>query len=237
MLVVRMAGLVAVTGLSLVLGAAGVIAQDAKKAGTSPVGGNWSAAAVADTGPAQMTPAQVEIVKQFSAYFNGMQTLKGRFLQTDPDSKRTRGTFFVKRPGRFKFVYGGGTKKVVISDGKLLAIQDQDLKNEDIVELDNTPFRVLLRKDVDLLRDANVLDAQEAEDVLTVTVQDKSPDAPGRIQLFLTRKPQPQLKEWVIMDAQGLRTRVELSEVTQNDPINDEEFRRESMAGLRLQKQ
>ena len=231
MLVVRMVGLAAVAGLGLAIGAAGGLAQDKRDVQTpaGPVGGDWAQTTNAEAGGGQMTPAQAEIVKQFTAYFNGMLTLKGNFVQTDPDSKRTRGRFSIKRPGMFRFDYGGGTKKVVISDGRLLAIQDQDLKNEDIVELDNTPFRVLLRKDVNLARDANVLDVQEAEDVLTIALQDKSPDAPGRIQLILMRKPQPQLKEWVITDAQGLRTRVELSDVVQNSPVEDALFKREIM--------
>lgn len=233
---VGMVGLAAVASFGLVLGAAGASAQDQKKAPpSSPVGGTWAGTVAADGNPAPLTPAQTEVVKQFSAFFNGMQTMKGSFVQTDPDTKRTRGKFFVKRPGKFRFDYGAGSKKVVISDGKMLAIQDQDLGNEDNVELDNTPFRILLRSDVDLLRDAKVLDAQEAEDVLTVTVQDKSPDAPGRIQLILMRKPKPELKEWVIVDAQGLRTRVELSEVVMNDPVDDAVFKRESMAARRLQ--
>lgn len=235
MLVVRMAGLAALAGLGLALGAIHVLAQEKKGPPSSPVGG-WTPTTSADGKAGAITPAQTEIVKQFSAYFNGMQTLRGSFVQTDPDSKRTRGTFLVKRPGKFKFVYGGGTKKVVVSDGKMLAIQDHDLLNEDMVEVDNTPFRILLRKDVDIIRDARILDAQEAEDLLTITVQDKSPDAPGRIQLFLTRQPKPQLKEWVITDAQGLRTRVEVSGITQNEPIDDKEFVRENMASLRLQK-
>jgi outer membrane lipoprotein-sorting protein len=237
MLVVRIAGLAAVTGLIVLTCTVGSSAQEKKAAPSNPVGGNWSATAAADpAASAELSPAQAEIVKQVSSYFNGLQTLKGSFAQTDPDNKRTRGKFFVKRPGKFRFDYGSASKKVVISDGKMLAIQDQDLANEDLVELDNTPFRILLRKDVDLVRDATVLEAQEADDVLTVTVQDKSPDAPGRIQLFLMRKPKPELKEWVITDAQGLRTRVEVSEVVLNEPIEDSTFQRENMAAKRLQR-
>lgn len=232
---VRLVGLATLASLGLMIASGQLGAQEGKKqAPSNPVGGNWAAAATADAGTSDVGPAQAEIVKQFSSYFNGMQTLRGTFSQTDPDAKRTRGKFFVKRPGKFRFDYGAASRKVVISDGRMLAIQDQDLFNEDIVELDNTPFRLLLRKDVDLLRDALVLDAQEAEDVLTVTVQDKNPDAPGRIQLFLTRKPKPELKEWVITDAQGLRTRVELNDVVQNDPVDDATFVRENMAAKRM---
>lgn len=238
MRVVRIAGLAAVAGLGVVFAAAGAFAQDQKKAAPStPVGSTWTGSVTPETsgGAAQLTPAQTEVVKQVSGFFNSMQSMKGSFAQTDPDNKRTRGKFLVKRPGKFRFDYGSASKKVVISDGKILAIQDQDLANEDLVELDNTPFRILLRKDVDLLRDATVIDAQEADDVIMATVQDKSPDAPGRIQLILSRKPKLELKEWVITDAQGLRTRVEVSDLVLNDSIDDGMFRRENMSAKRIQ--
>ena len=99
---------------------------------------------------------------------------------------------------------------MIVSDGEYLAIQDLDLNNEDRVALDQTPFRLLMRKDVDLIRDAKILDVQEAEDLIVLTVQDKSPDAPGRIKLFLATKPGVEIKEWVTTDAQGLETRVEV---------------------------
>ena len=78
---------------------------------------------------------------------------------------------------------------MILSDGQYLAIQDHDLKTDDRVSLDQTPFRVLLRKDVDLLRDARILEVQDVDDVIVLALQDKSPDAPGRIKLFLAKKP------------------------------------------------
>ena len=76
--------------------------------------------------------------------------MKGTFIQTDADNKRMKGKFFVKRPGRFRFDYSLPSKQIIVSDGENLAIQDLDLNNEDRVSLDQTPFRLLLRKDVDL---------------------------------------------------------------------------------------
>src|SRR5690606_11942303 len=97
---------------------------------------------------------QEEIVKLVSGYFAGLSTLQGSFVQIGADNKRMRGKFYVKRPGRFRFDYARPSRQIVISDGRYLAIQDLDLNNEDRVALDETPFRLLLRTDVDLIRDA-----------------------------------------------------------------------------------
>lgn len=224
-----LAGVAAAT----VLVATPVLAQDAKKGpGPNPVGaGDWGKGTKVEPNAAAVTldPKQVEAVQKVSAYFAELKNLKGSFVQTGADNKRMRGKFFVKPPGRFRFDYASPSKQVIISDGNLLAIQDHDLKNEDVIQLDQTPFRILLRKDVDLLRDARIGEVQEAEDVIILTLQDKSPDAPGKIKLFLVKKPQLELKEWVTTDAQGLDTRVEVSDLNRTDEIDAGLFKREPL--------
>lgn len=124
---------------------------------------------------------------------------------------------------------------LIISDGQYLAIQDHDLKTDDRIALDSTPFRLLLRKDVDLVRDARILELQEADDLVIVTLQDKSPDAPGRIRLFLTRKPRLEIKEWVTTDAQGADTRIELGDLVKTEELDAAMFKIPAVALERLQ--
>lgn len=168
---------------------------------------------------------QTEVVKTVSGYFSDLKSLKGAFVQTGSDKKKMKGKFFVKRPGRFRFDYALPSKQIIISDGENLAIQDLDLNNEDRVALDQTPFRLLLRKDVDLLRDARIVEVQAAEDLIVLAIQDKSPDTPGKIKLFLATKPSLELKEWVTTDAQGLDTRIEVSELARSDDIDANMFK------------
>lgn len=169
--------------------------------------------------------SQTKAVKTVSDYFGALDNLKGAFVQTGADNKRMRGKFYVKRPGRFRFDYARPSRQIVISDGKSLAIQDLDLNNEDRVELDQTPFRLLLRKDVDLLRDARITEVQESADGIMVGLQDKSPDTPGKIKLYLTTKPTLELKEWVTTDAQGLDTRVQVSELVKTEDVDPNLFK------------
>ena len=176
---------------------------------------------------------QTELVKTVSGYFAKLDGLQGAFVQTGADNKKLKGKFFVKRPGKFRFDYALPSKQIIISDGEYLAIQDLDLNNEDRVALDQTPFRLLLRKDVDLLRDARIMEVQQAEDLIVLAIQDKSPDTPGRIKIFLATKPALELKEWVTSDAQGLDTRVQVSDVELTDKIDDKLFKIQQL-GSRL---
>jgi outer membrane lipoprotein-sorting protein len=207
---------------SLAAGAVAVSAQDSKPP-ANPVGvGNWNAKVSPDqaTVATSLDERQTELVKKVTGYFNELNSLKGSFVQTGADRKRMRGRFYVKRPGRFRFDYALPSRQIIISDGNYLAIQDLDLNNEDRVALDQTPFRLLLRKDVDLLRDGRIIEAHEADDLIVLSLQDKDPDAPGRIKLFLVSKPTLELKEWVTTDAQGLETRVEISELSRTEDVD-----------------
>ena len=206
------------------------LAQDAKKgAPPNPAGAlpAWNQTVSKDTSVVgeQLDRKQLELVQKVSGYFNQMSDMKGLFVQTNADNKRTRGKFYVKRPGRFRFDYGAPSRLVIISDGTYLAIQDFDLKTDDRVALDNTPFRVLMRKDVDLLRDAHVLQVQDIDDVIVLSLEDRNTDNPGRIKLFLAKKPALELKEWITTDPQGLDTRVELHEMSKADDLDPNLFK------------
>jgi outer membrane lipoprotein-sorting protein len=176
-----------------------------------------------------------ETVKKVSGYFRDLKNLRGAFVQTNPDAKRMRGKFYIKQPGRFRFDYGSGSKQVIVSDGEYLAIQDLDLKTDDVIALEQTPFRILLKKDVDLLRDAKIIDVQEAEDLIVLSLSDRAPESSGRIKLFLSKKPVLELKEWVTTDAQGLDTRIEISDLNKTDDIDVALFKRTPVGLQRIQ--
>jgi outer membrane lipoprotein-sorting protein len=208
--------LVAVTGLAICGG--GALGQGSK---APPPAQNWSQTVTKDGEPGQEFSAkQMELIQKVSNYFNNMGDVKGTFIQINADGKRMRGKYYFKRPGRFRFEYGSPSRQVIVSDGKYMAVQDHDLKTDDRYGLDQTPFRVLLRKDVDLLKDAKILEVDEIEDKIVLALQDKSPDTVGRIKLFLQRKQPHDLKEWITTDAQGLDTRVELTELQKVDDLD-----------------
>lgn len=172
-----------------------------------------------------LDPHQTEIVNKVSNYFSNLHLLQGRFEQTGADNKRMRGKFYLSRPGRFRFDYARPSRQIVISDGRYLAIQDLDLRNEDRVALNDTPFRLLLRSDVDLVRDARIMEVRESDDMIVVGLEDKDPDTVGQIKLFMSTKPELELKEWITRDAQGLDTRVEVSDLSRPEELDAGLFR------------
>ena len=182
------------------------------------------AAAAAEDGIA-LDPHQKDLVDKVSSYFSGIHTLQGSFLQTSSDDRRMKGKFYLSRPGRFRFDYARPSRQIVISDGQNLAVQDLDLNTEDRVELNQTPFRLLLQSDVDLIRDAQIMEIQQSDDLIVVALQGKDADAGGQITLYLATKPDLELKAWSTKDAQGIDTRVEVSDLVKGVQLDAELFK------------
>lgn len=224
--------LMALAGVAL----AGTALAQGAKSPPQPPPANWNQTVTKEgEGSGQeYDPKQIELIQKVTAYFNQMGDMKGNFTQVSADNKRLRGKFYIKRPGQFRFEYNLPSKQIVVSDGKYLVIQDLDLKTDNRWGLDQTPFRVLLRKDVDLLKDARILEVGETDDRIVLALQDKSPDTPGRIKLFL-KKPTVELKEWITTDAQGLDTRVELQDFGKADNLDPQLFVPSSVMLQKLQ--
>jgi outer membrane lipoprotein-sorting protein len=183
------------------------------KFGTNPPGGEF-----------RNTPEQVAVIEQLNGYFNNMTNLEGTFLQTDADDKRKKGRFYIERPGKLRFDYSLPSKQKIISDGKYLALEDHDLNTTDRYPIESTPFRLLLTKNVDLLRDARIYSLDVGQDVVVITLEDKKSDGGGQIRMFF-EWPQVKLKEWIISDPQGLNTRIQVADLELNKSVKPEVFK------------
>jgi outer membrane lipoprotein-sorting protein len=169
----------------------------------------------------QETDAQLVI--KVNDYFNKLTDLQGTFIQTDPDSRQKAGRFYFQRPGKIRFDYALPSKLRIISDGRNLSIEDRDMNTSERYPLDVTPFRLLLSETVDLANDAKILGVEQGPDIIVLTAEDKSGDSSGRIRL-LFNKADMSLKEWIITDAQGLDTRIQVSDLEQNKKVAENFF-------------
>jgi outer membrane lipoprotein-sorting protein len=206
---------------------------------TGAVGTPWTQSVSKDGSVVgiQLDEKQIEALRKVSTYFNNLKNLKGAFVQTTSENKRLRGQFFVKQPGRFRFDYSRPSRQIIISDGNQIAIQDTDIDTDDRLTLEQTPMRVLLRKDVDLLRDAKIFDIQESVDIIMIVLQDKASESGGKIRLFMTKAATDlELKEWITTDAQGLDTKLEVANLIRTEEIDAKIFKIESVALRKITK-
>ncbi len=177
-------------------------------------GAGWEAAVeAAQSATPLIGEEQTKAVQRINAYFNNITNLQGSFEQVDSTNKQSSGRFYVQRPGKIRFDYAPPSALRIVADGSHLAIEDSDLKTVEKYPIQSTPFRFLLTEAVDLDRDARIVGVESQEGTLAVTLEDKSGDAAGSIKLIFESASDLKLKEWIITDAQGLTTRVTVTDM------------------------
>ena len=189
-------------------------------------GTNWEAAVEATNAPTPLIgEEQAQAVARINAYFNAMINLQGRFEQVDPNQKRTRGRFYVERPGKIRFDYAPPSALRIVADGHSLAIEDSDLKTVDKYPIKSTPYRLLLSENVDFGRDARIVGVERQAGSLAISLEDRDGDAAGHIKLYFDVGAKLNLREWLITDAQGLTTRVTVSNMVLGRKVPTDFFR------------
>jgi outer membrane lipoprotein-sorting protein len=143
-----------------------------------------------------------------SSYLSSLSTLVGNFVQVGPDGTKTKGDFYIQKPGKVRFEYDPPTPIAMISDGSSLAVRDRKLATQDIYPLSQTPLRYLLSDRIDLLKDTNVVNVSADDQYITVTIEEKSAIiGTSRLMLMMGAKDN-QLKQWTVTDPQGYDTTV-----------------------------
>ena len=202
------------------------VAEERKAPVNAVTGSAWNTEVNAAKGGITVSEAQLSTLKRVNTYLNSFKSLEGRFRQTNPNKDIQKGKFFVQRPGKMRFDYASPSLLMIISDGEYLSIEDHDLKTVDRYPLESTPFRMLLADNVDILRDAVVLGMKNADGKISVALSDKSGNAAGQISLvFADAGGKLDLLEWVIKDAQGLDTRIEVGNMVMNKTVEDKMFK------------
>jgi outer membrane lipoprotein-sorting protein len=143
-----------------------------------------------------------------SSYLSSLQTLVGNFVQVGPDGSKTKGDFYIQKPGRVRFEYDEPSPIAIIADGSSLAVRDRKLATQDIYPLSQTPLRFLLSDRIDLLKDTNVVSVTADDLFISVTIEEKHAlIGTSRLMLMIGAK-DGQLKQWTVTDPQGYDTTI-----------------------------
>jgi len=170
-------------------------------------------------------PARAQVAQDQAAiaavegYFNGLTTLRARFLQISQQGGSAEGTAMIWRPGRMRFEYDPPEPTLLIAADGQFFHWDKELKQASIVPLSATPLGVLLRDPLRLSGDITVSAVERGGGLLRITLHRTDRAAEGRIQLVLDEAPVA-LRQWAVQDAQGHVTRVTLSDVRRGERFN-----------------
>jgi outer membrane lipoprotein-sorting protein len=194
-----------------------------------------SALALAPAAPyAQATPVVLQGAERASALaaanrsLNSFSRLQARFTQTSPGGGRAAGNVYIQRPGRMRFEYDPPATLLIVSDGSVVAMRDQELRTTERTPLRSTPLNIILGANIDLERDARVLRVSRSGQWTLVTARDRGGQTDGQITLQFYG-PNAELRSWDVIDATGARTRITLSGVSHPGSLDRSLFRLEDV--------
>jgi len=173
--------------------------------------------------PAQMSGADARDLARISNYLNGVTTLEGNFVQIGHDGELSEGLFYMRRPGRIRFEYKPPNPALIVADGVWVGIYDKRLNTLDRIPLRSTPLDILLRKRVDLRNDGAVRSIERSPGLMRVTAIDPNAPEQGSITMVFADNPL-ELRQWIVVDPQGLTTTVALSEMRSNVELDPNLF-------------
>lgn len=163
------------------------------------------------------------LVDDVSAWFNGVETLKGVFDQQNQDGSFVSGDFYLRRPGRMRFEYAEPQKMTLLSDGLWVMLNDRELESVDRYPLRETPLWLILKDHVDLAGDAEIVKVERQGELIGVTVREEDGVGQGDLTLVFAG-PRLDLRHWIIEDVQGNRTLVSLRNMEQGMKLSPELF-------------
>ena len=163
--------------------------------------------------PLKLSPEQVTAINGISDYLNSFKTMQGEFTQISPKGNLSQGVFYISKPGKMRFEYAPPNPFLIVSDGTWLTIKNVKKEKGDQFPLSQTPLRLVLSNKVDIARDTDILDFQDQDGIVSVTLEDKK-NTLGNGQLTLVYdKTRNALQQWIVIDGKGRKTTVTLENV------------------------
>lgn len=158
-------------------------------------------------------------------HLNSSKTIRARFLQISSNGEYAEGEIFMQRPGRLRLVYDDPNPLMVVADGKHISFVDRNIDTATTLYLSMTPAELVLRESIGFFgKDVIVTSVNQTPGVIRVgLINAKEPDA-GSIELIFSDQP-VELRKWIVIDAQGIKTTVSLLGPTFDVPLDPKLFK------------
>lgn len=161
---------------------------------------------------ADFTKQDTADLNRLSDALNAIRSLKGEFVQLDPNGAMEQGEVYIQKPGKMRFEYKPPSTVLVVSDGMNVAVFNKKLNTKDRYPLSTTPLNILLSDHVNLKGSSSVIGIDHKPGEIVVRARSNDRRVTGNITIVFS-DPELALKQWTVVDAQGLATTVTLRNV------------------------
>jgi outer membrane lipoprotein-sorting protein len=166
-------------------------------------------------------------VPQIEQYFNGIRSLKARFVQSNPNGSVVQGTLYVRRPGRMRFEYDAPSQLKIVADGMQVTMWDNATRDFGQWPIGWTAASFLVKDPLVLSGDLTVEKLERVNGLIEATMSQARRPQEGKVIVRLGENPLL-LRGWTIIDNRGNRVTVSLSDMQTGLQLADSLFKNES---------
>lgn len=152
---------------------------------------------------------ETELLARIEDYLNAITTMQANFMQVNHDGSISEGVLVIARPGLMRIDYQPPMQVRIISDGKWITYIDGELGQASQAPLNGTHAELLLRDDLRFGDDVVVTAIKRGAGVVEITLTRTASPGEGMLTLVFADRPL-ELRQWAVVDTQGLTTRVTL---------------------------
>lgn len=160
---------------------------------------------------------------RISDYLNSIKELKGAFMQIEPNGDVAQGAIFISKPGKVRFEYQTPNTNLIVCDGSSIYVLNRKLNTRDRYPLAGTPLELILSGNVDLRKNQSIMAVRKEGDSLIVDARSSNKRKKSNIQFVFTGA-NTELRQWTVIDDQGLSTTVALRDMLPASNLPDSLF-------------
>ena len=163
-----------------------------------------------------------EVILEIESHWNEINSMSGRFIQTDSDENILEGNFYFLKPYQSKFDYDN-ENETVITNKSLLRIVDKEGYQINSYPIGNNIIKKLLSNEFKLIDEFNIIDIVTLEKNYKLMMTFKNDDLENKFLLYFNRD-SLDLEKWEIYDEFENKTVLEFTNIKKNIFISQNLF-------------
>ena len=165
-----------------------------------------------------------EDIAKVESYLNNIKTLSARFVQNTSNGAMAEGDIYVAKPNKIRMEYAEPESILIVGNGDYIVYNDKELDQVTNIDYKDIPASLLLANDVKIDgKNIKVEDFHKDGGMTSISLKYAKGNT-GPITLMFSNQPF-ELKQWKIIDPQGIEVSVSLYNQAVDEDINSDMFK------------
>lgn len=166
-----------------------------------------------------------EKVQKVEDYLNNVLTMKASFVQTASNGSSTEGVMYIEKPNKIRMEYKEPMNVLIVGDGDSITYHDKDLDQVTNIDYEDVPASLILANNI-RIDDKQIKVSNYYEDDGSIVLTLRYPSKPEIAPITMTFTNSPfALRQWSIVDPQGIEVIVSLYDVETDIPLSEDLFK------------